>query len=211
MFVSNISASMHWKGLWALFSYHGKVVDTFISEKKSKGGMRFGFVRYANYSNARRAISILNGFVILGSRIWVKVGRFKERLVLAERITWVEISGVPMHCWNYETFKRIAGKWGNLVSMGENLSGANNFEKVEMLISISQVKRIDEMVFLEVGDVRFLVSVRELGWSEDFKNKVSKKVSNQVVVDESVSESKSMFGLEPKKGLDSTESSRRNQ
>ncbi|PPR84179.1 hypothetical protein GOBAR_AA36534 [Gossypium barbadense] len=42
-------------------------------------------------------------------------------------------------------------------NVNKNLSGANNFEKVEMLISISQVKKIDEMVFLEVGDVSFLV------------------------------------------------------
>ncbi|KAG8491579.1 hypothetical protein CXB51_014853 [Gossypium anomalum] len=328
VFVSNIPASMHWKGLWAFFSFHGKVVDAFISEKKSKGDMRFGFVRYANYSNARRAISRLNGFVILGSRIWVREARFKgnrtiwrrvvkhrnssyseesnkkrldnvgrgkegkgkiedewnlnllerssgvgsglvgmkmagvvqghvedellwkyqkclvgevasfyelksladritrmglgdicvkriqgnfflieiqdeelleilkqrewsylkeffiniepwsERLVFSERITWIEVSGVPMHYWNYETFKRIAGKWGNLVSMGENLLGTNNFEKVEMLISISQVKKIDEIVLLEVGDVRFLVSVRE--------------------------ESEPTFGVEPEKGLDGT-------
>ncbi|KAK5772966.1 hypothetical protein PVK06_049268 [Gossypium arboreum] len=109
-----------------------------------------------------------------------------------------------MHCWNYETFKRIAGKWGNLVSMGENLLGTNNFEKVEMLISISQVKMIDEMVLLEVGNVRFPVSVREVGWSEDFKNNVLKKPSNQAVVDESVSESEPMFGVEPEKGLDGT-------
>ncbi|PPD67330.1 hypothetical protein GOBAR_DD35792 [Gossypium barbadense] len=300
VFVLNTPASMHWKGLCSLFSYHGKVVDAFIPEKKSKRGSRFGFVRYTNYSDAYRAISRLNGFVILGSRIWVKVVRafkqrnpsflkessqkglenvkrgkeveeqledvqtpnmldrrvaevvqghvedeqlwklqkclvgevasfcelkslvdkvariglgeigvkriqgnyflieiqdkelfeilkqrewsywkeffikikpWSERLVFSERVPWIEVFGVPMNCWNYETFKRIAGKWGTLVSMG-----ANNFEKVEMLISISQVKKIDEMVFLEVGDVSFLVSVRELGWSEDHKNIVSKKV-----------------------------------
>ncbi|PPS00907.1 hypothetical protein GOBAR_AA19754 [Gossypium barbadense] len=129
---------------------------------------------------------------------WLKI------LVFFERITWIEVSGVPMHCWNYEMFKRIAGKWGNLVSIGENLLGTNNFEKVEMLISISQVKKIDEMVLLEVGDVRFPVSVREVGWSEDIKNNVLKKPSNQAVIDESVLESEPTFGVEPEKGLDGT-------
>ncbi|KAH1072500.1 hypothetical protein J1N35_024828 [Gossypium stocksii] len=85
MFVSNIPASMHWKGLWALFSYHGKVVDVFIPEKKSKRGRRFGFVHYTNYLDARRVISRLNGFVILGSRIWVKVARFKGRRAIWRR------------------------------------------------------------------------------------------------------------------------------
>ncbi|PPR98008.1 hypothetical protein GOBAR_AA22653 [Gossypium barbadense] len=61
--------------------------------------------------------------------------------------------------------------------MGENWSGANNFEKVEMLISISQVQKLDEIVLLEVGEVRFPVSIREKGWSEvhKIKDSLSKK------------------------------------
>ncbi|KAK5818716.1 hypothetical protein PVK06_023660 [Gossypium arboreum] len=148
---------------------------------------------------------------ILKQREWsylkeffINIVPWLEILVFFERITWIEVSGVPMHCWNYEMFKRIAGKWGNLVSIGENVLGTNNFEKVEMLISISQVKKIDEMVLLEVGDVRFPVSVREVGWSEDIKNNVLKKPSNQAVVDESVLESEPTFGVEPEKGLDGT-------
>ncbi|TYI19165.1 hypothetical protein ES332_A07G145500v1 [Gossypium tomentosum] len=148
---------------------------------------------------------------ILKQREWsylkeffINIVPWLEILVFFERITWIEVSGVPMHCWNYEMFKRIAGKWGNLVSIGENLLGTNNFEKVEMLISISQVKKIDEMVLLEVGDVRFPVSVREVGWSEDIKNNVLKKPSNQAVIDESVLESEPTFGVELEKGLDGT-------
>ncbi|KAH1131308.1 hypothetical protein J1N35_002686 [Gossypium stocksii] len=94
---------------------------------------------------------------------FINIEPWLERLAFSERITWIEVSGVPMHYWNYETFKRIAGKWGTLVSMGENLAGTKNFEKMEMLISISQVKKIDEMVLLEVGDARFPVRVSELG------------------------------------------------
>ncbi|KAL1180920.1 hypothetical protein V6Z11_A02G011200 [Gossypium hirsutum] len=148
---------------------------------------------------------------ILKQREWsylkeffINIEPWSERLVFSERITWIEVSGVPMHCWNYETLKRIAGKWGNLVSMGENLLGSNNFEKIEMLISTSQVKKIDEMVLLEVGDVRFPVSVRELGWSEDIKNYILKKDGNQMVVKESVSESEPKFSSVLEKGRDGT-------
>ncbi|KAH1057721.1 hypothetical protein J1N35_035786 [Gossypium stocksii] len=327
VFVFNIPATMHWKGLWTLFSYHGKVVDAFIPEKTSRNGKRFGFVRFSNFLDAQRAISRLNGFVILGNRIWVNIARFNgrrvtwrkatsqrnsssfkessqkgvvdelrgkeveehmdvarkpkrfgrelgsgsggegmnigkvvqghvedeqlwklqkclvgevasfcelksladrvpgmglgdirvkriqgnhflieipddelfeilkqrewsylkeffihiapwsEKLVFTERVPRIELSGVPVHCWNYETFKRIAGKWGTLVSMGENWSGANNYEKVEMLISISQVQKLDEIVLLEVGEVRFPVSIKEKGWSEvhKIKDSLSKK------------------------------------
>ncbi|PPR87864.1 hypothetical protein GOBAR_AA32825 [Gossypium barbadense] len=87
VFVFNIPATMHWKGLWALFSFHGNVVDAFIPKKKSKSGKRFGFVRFSNFKDALRAISRLNGFVILGNKIWVKIARFKER-----RHIWRKVS-----------------------------------------------------------------------------------------------------------------------
>ncbi|TYJ13921.1 hypothetical protein E1A91_A10G083000v1, partial [Gossypium mustelinum] len=79
VFVFNISVTMHWKGLWTLFSYHGKVVNAFIPEKTSRNGKRFGFVRFSNFLDAQRAISRLNGFVILGNRIWVNIARFNGR------------------------------------------------------------------------------------------------------------------------------------
>ncbi|KAK8339904.1 hypothetical protein V6Z11_A08G067700 [Gossypium hirsutum] len=87
VFVYNIPASMHWKGLWALFSFHGKVVDAFIPEKRSRSGKRFSFVHFSNLTDAQRAISRLNGFVIIGSKIWVKLARFKER-----RYIWRKVS-----------------------------------------------------------------------------------------------------------------------
>ncbi|KAH1063661.1 hypothetical protein J1N35_028648 [Gossypium stocksii] len=87
VFVLNISVTMHWKGLWTLFSYHSKVVDAFIPEKKGKCGKRFGFMRFNNFSYAQKAISRLNGFVILGSRIRVKIARFKGRREIWRRVT----------------------------------------------------------------------------------------------------------------------------
>ncbi|KAH1065181.1 hypothetical protein J1N35_030168 [Gossypium stocksii] len=37
---------MHWKGLWALFNFHGVVKDAFIQIKKSNDGRRLGFVDF---------------------------------------------------------------------------------------------------------------------------------------------------------------------
>ncbi|TYH95086.1 hypothetical protein ES332_A12G083300v1 [Gossypium tomentosum] len=77
LFVSNIPETMHWKGLWALFNYHGEVKDAFIPIKKNKDGKMFGFVRYSNDTDAQRAIVRLNGFVLLGYRIRVKMASFR--------------------------------------------------------------------------------------------------------------------------------------
>ncbi|PPR96935.1 hypothetical protein GOBAR_AA23729 [Gossypium barbadense] len=271
VFVSNILTSMHWKGLWALFSYHGKVVDAFIPVKKSKRGMRFGFVRYDNYSDASRAISRLNGFVFLGSRIWVKFARFKGRRtiwrrvskqhnplnsegIIQERVEYVGrgkvgkekledtrrrnlldsclgdssgVAGLKMAevvqghvedelLWKFQKclvgevasfcelksladkvarmglgeicVKRIQGnyflleiqdkelleilkqrEWSYLKEFFINIEPWSERLVFSERITWIEVKKIDEMVLLEVGDVRFPVSVRELGWSEDIK------------------------------------------
>ncbi|KAK5819218.1 hypothetical protein PVK06_024189 [Gossypium arboreum] len=39
VFVDNIPESMHWKGLWTLFSFHGNVLDAFILVKRNKVGV----------------------------------------------------------------------------------------------------------------------------------------------------------------------------
>ncbi|TYJ31650.1 hypothetical protein E1A91_A06G213400v1, partial [Gossypium mustelinum] len=174
---------MHWKGLWALFSFHGEVKDAFIPIKKSKSGTRFGFVRYSSVIDAQRAINRLNGFVILGYRISVKMASFRGRRVLkqndwaylkecfisiepwsekrfiSERVTWIEVAGIPLHCWNYETFKRVAGLWGKLISMGESWNRTVNFEKMEMMISVNKPSLIDELVFMEVGNCKFPIRI----------------------------------------------------
>ncbi|KAK5826754.1 hypothetical protein PVK06_021684 [Gossypium arboreum] len=49
---------MHWKGLWALFGYHGDVIDAFIPTKRCRNAKRFGFVRFTNERDAQREQSV---------------------------------------------------------------------------------------------------------------------------------------------------------
>ncbi|TYJ22402.1 hypothetical protein E1A91_A08G123800v1, partial [Gossypium mustelinum] len=79
VFFYNIPISMHWKGLWALFGYHGDVIDAFIPSKRCRNGKRFGFVRFSNERDALRAIVRLNGFFLLGKRIGVKMASYNGR------------------------------------------------------------------------------------------------------------------------------------
>ncbi|KAK9044794.1 hypothetical protein V6N11_058686 [Hibiscus sabdariffa] len=42
-----------------------------------------------------------------------------------DRVTWIEVSGLPLHCWNYDTLERVTGLWGLLeayVSSKEDLN-----------------------------------------------------------------------------------------
>ncbi|KAK8717342.1 hypothetical protein V6N13_044613 [Hibiscus sabdariffa] len=66
------------KGLWHLFSRHGEVVATFIARKLSRGGKRFGFVRFKDEVDAGRAMERLNDFEVYGYRIIVKPANQKR-------------------------------------------------------------------------------------------------------------------------------------
>lgn len=104
-----------------------------------------------------------------------------------------------MHCWNYETFKRVIGIWGDLISMGESWTRTNNFEKMEMLILIKQQMKMEEIVNLEVGKDAFSIRVREKGWSESTVKRFMNEEYHREVVDESISESESTIGRVTKK------------
>ncbi|KAK5786969.1 hypothetical protein PVK06_041619 [Gossypium arboreum] len=108
--------------------------------------------------------------MVLFERFFIKIEPWSEKLKIIERVAWIEVAGVPLYCWNFETFKCIAGLWGKLVSVGENLTKIHNFKKLELLISTSQSNMVDELVSLEVGDVLFLIRVKEWGlweWKDD--------------------------------------------
>ncbi|KAA3482948.1 delta-cadinene synthase isozyme XC1 [Gossypium australe] len=98
--------------------------------------------------------------------VFIKIEPWLKKLKINERVTWIEVSGVPLHCWNYKTFKRVAELWEKLVSVGENLTKVHNFKKIELLISITQSNMVDELVSMEVGKDIFPIRVRERGLSE---------------------------------------------
>ncbi|GJW84095.1 RNA-directed DNA polymerase, eukaryota, reverse transcriptase zinc-binding domain protein [Tanacetum coccineum] len=52
------------KGLWTVCAPHGRLVDAFIANKLSKGGKRFGFIRFLGVNDA-------NVFVKSLSNIWI--------------------------------------------------------------------------------------------------------------------------------------------
>ncbi|KAH1130481.1 hypothetical protein J1N35_001859 [Gossypium stocksii] len=106
---------------------------------------------------------------------FINIEPWSEKLKINERVVWIEVAGVPLHCWNYETFKRVAGLWGKLVFVGENLTKVFNFEKIELLISITQSKMVDELISLEVGDVHFPIRVKERRLTEMKDVSVSSK------------------------------------
>ncbi|KAK8703997.1 hypothetical protein V6N13_047633 [Hibiscus sabdariffa] len=93
---------------------------------------------------------------------FLEVCYWSEAFKIPDRTTWVEVVGIPLHCWNFQTFKRIAECWGSLVALGENLNQIQGCEKMVLLISTSQLKKIEEVMEIEVGNEVYLVCVFEV-------------------------------------------------
>ncbi|KAK8604740.1 hypothetical protein V6N13_099671 [Hibiscus sabdariffa] len=181
LIVQNIPTTLHQRGLRQTFGRHGDVIDSFIPRKRNRACKRFGFVWFSNIVDAERAIERLNGFYLYGFRISVAIARFRARIAywrrvnkgkphqnenekvfsevepwselihLLERITWVQAEGIPLHCWNQITFKRIAKIWEMLLAMEENANQSLDGEKVTLLISTNERSNLDGVLELEVG------------------------------------------------------------
>ncbi|KAK8613478.1 hypothetical protein V6N13_101240 [Hibiscus sabdariffa] len=113
--------------------------------------------------------------------IFSDIKPWSETLSYRERETWLEVSGLPLHCWNGTTLKKISVLWGNFEAMGVNANHSRDCEKMTILISTKQVKKIEEVIEMEVGDKIFEVGVIELGFSDDSDTTVGKKFALNLI------------------------------
>ncbi|KAK8583217.1 hypothetical protein V6N13_021929 [Hibiscus sabdariffa] len=75
--------------------------------------------------------------------IFVEVQPWAESFKIPERVTWIELIGTPLHCWNHHTFKKIAEIWGELLALGENAFQTFGAERMTLLISTNQLEMIN--------------------------------------------------------------------
>ncbi|KAE8715614.1 Glycosyl hydrolase family 10 protein / carbohydrate-binding domain-containing protein isoform 2 [Hibiscus syriacus] len=94
-------------------------------------------------------------------RLRSAVQPWSESYRASERVTWIKLFRVPLHCCNHGTFKRIAEQWGECLAMGENAFQAMGCEEMTILIATSRKESIDEVVDLEAGRDIFKIRVVE--------------------------------------------------
>ncbi|KAK8621153.1 hypothetical protein V6N13_067594 [Hibiscus sabdariffa] len=94
--------------------------------------------------------------------VFVEVHPWSSSFRIPERVVWVELVGIPLHCWNHQTFKRIAEVWGELLFLGENASMSLGVEKMTMVLSTNQWEKIETVVDIEVGSECFPVRIFEI-------------------------------------------------
>ncbi|KAL4574465.1 hypothetical protein LXL04_021297 [Taraxacum kok-saghyz] len=73
-----------------------------------------------------RNITIRDAFLSHNAfSIWFSVLKpWHNDFVVKERIVWLEVEGIPLLAWGDEIFRKIAGKWGELLYV-DNSDGTN--------------------------------------------------------------------------------------
>ncbi|GJX70961.1 RNA-directed DNA polymerase, eukaryota [Tanacetum coccineum] len=87
--------------------------------------------------------------------------------VSEERIVWVDIEGVPLHAWSYETFSRIGRKWGELLNI-EDSSMPSFGRKRVCILTKSPISILESFKIIVRGKI-FMVRAKELFiWNPNF-------------------------------------------
>ncbi|KAL4362373.1 hypothetical protein GQ457_04G026450 [Hibiscus cannabinus] len=118
--------------------------------------------------------------------IFDNVEAWSEKMKRPHRETWIEVTRLPLHCWNEVTLKMVAE------------------------ITTSQAKRIEDLIDVEIGNEIHEINVLELGFKDNSvdplnmneKQKVQLKKATSKNYVSSDSSSESVQSFRPKGGRD---------
>ncbi|GJW07861.1 nucleotide-binding alpha-beta plait domain-containing protein [Tanacetum coccineum] len=90
-----------------------------------------------------------------------------KEFVIDERITWVDIEGIPLKLWSESTFNRIAAKWGKMLYL-EKLDERCLYSKRLCILTTGKSNILETFKIIHKGK-RFSVRAKEtMGWIPDF-------------------------------------------
>ncbi|GJV36928.1 nucleotide-binding alpha-beta plait domain-containing protein [Tanacetum coccineum] len=78
IYVTNFPDHINAKELWRVCSQYGNVIDSFIPNRRSKNGKRFGFVRFIKFANVDRLVDNLCTIWIGRFKLYANVARFNR-------------------------------------------------------------------------------------------------------------------------------------
>ncbi|GJZ40940.1 nucleotide-binding alpha-beta plait domain-containing protein [Tanacetum coccineum] len=104
----------------------------------------------------------------LGATSWFSLLiQASKEFVIDERITWVDIEGIPLKLWSESTFNRIAAKWGKMLYL-EKLDEGCLYSKRLCILTTGKSNILETFKIIHKGK-RFSVRAKEtMGWIPDF-------------------------------------------
>nr|GEX48664.1 RNA-directed DNA polymerase, eukaryota, reverse transcriptase zinc-binding domain protein [Tanacetum cinerariifolium] len=86
-----------------------------------------------------------------------------------ERVSWIDIAGIPLKAWSKNTFNRITSKWGELIYIDEQEEGY--FHSKRVCVKTKLVDIICESVKIIIKGKTYWVRAKEVtNWIPDFKD-----------------------------------------
>ncbi|GKE12587.1 hypothetical protein Tco_1416138, partial [Tanacetum coccineum] len=89
-----------------------------------------------------------------------------SEFITDERVTMVEIEGIPLKVWNENTFIRIASKWGTLLNV-ENLEKENYHCKRLCVLTKSMSHIFESFKINYKGKTHWVRAIEIPGWTPD--------------------------------------------
>ncbi|GJW30068.1 RNA-directed DNA polymerase, eukaryota, reverse transcriptase zinc-binding domain protein [Tanacetum coccineum] len=195
-YVTNMPPALTSKGLWNMCASHGRLVDAFIANKLSKGGKRFGFIKFLGVKDANsinEAFLDLNSSLLADMEFWIQCStllmscsKFQENESLKrlysikrapmpnfkidERILWIEVSGLPLCAWGSMAYKKIASSFGKFLFFEKEESTA--LSSGRLCISTKSHQLISETVQVDIKNESFEVGLISL-WDPNMFSKNS--------------------------------------
>ncbi|GJT15679.1 hypothetical protein Tco_0874385 [Tanacetum coccineum] len=96
---------------------------------------------------------------------------FHKVVTFDERVTWIDIEGIPLKVWSKNTFSRITSKWGELLDFDEQEDGYLHSKRV--CIKTTLVENIYESFKVIIQGKTFWIRAKEVsGWMPDFEEDI---------------------------------------
>nr|GEX20702.1 nucleotide-binding alpha-beta plait domain-containing protein [Tanacetum cinerariifolium] len=104
----------------------------------------------------------------LGATSWFsQIIQASKEFVIDERITWVDIEGIPLKLWSKSTFNRIAAKWGKMLYL-EKLDEGCLYSKRLCILTTGKSNILETFKIIHKRK-RFSVRAKETTrWISDF-------------------------------------------
>nr|GEX61777.1 RNA-directed DNA polymerase, eukaryota, nucleotide-binding alpha-beta plait domain protein [Tanacetum cinerariifolium] len=104
----------------------------------------------------------------LGATSWFsQIIQASKEFVIDERITWVDIEGIPLKLWSESTFNRIAAKWGKMLYL-EKLDEGCLYSKRLCILTTGQSNILETFKIFHKRKRLSMRAKETTGWIPDF-------------------------------------------
>ncbi|GJY30241.1 RNA-directed DNA polymerase, eukaryota [Tanacetum coccineum] len=98
---------------------------------------------------------------------FTKLQHASNNFKIDERVTWIDIEGIPLCVWTHSTFDKISSKWGSLLHVKDD--DASYFHRKRLCIKTTLEDNIFETFKIIVKGKIFWIRAKEVtGWTPDF-------------------------------------------